>query len=136
MFAAAFNKEIDWLDDDIAVSAHASGYTPDQDNHDYVDDLTSEVANGNGYATGGMSLTGKTLTYSASTNTFTFDANDVQWVASTFTARTMVVRNNTPSTPATRPLLCYQQSDVDISSRTAAFDLIWNANGIFTIVVA
>lgn len=45
---AMMNKEIDWAADAIKVSLHTSSFSPDQDTMDYYDDLTNEVANGNG----------------------------------------------------------------------------------------
>src|SRR4029077_5259541 len=43
-------------------------------------DLTNEVANANGYTTGGVAVTGHTVTPVADVTTF--DCDDVQWVAS------------------------------------------------------
>ena len=38
-----------------------------------------ELANGNGYATGGIALTGKTQTYVPASDLWNLDADDVQW---------------------------------------------------------
>lgn len=43
MLLKAFNKEIDWTADDIKIMLCTSSYTPDQDAHDYKDDITNEV---------------------------------------------------------------------------------------------
>ena len=40
-----------------------SSYSPDRDAHDYQNDLTNEVANGNGYTTGGATLAGCAMSY-------------------------------------------------------------------------
>jgi hypothetical protein len=136
MFTALWNKEIDYDSDTINVMLTTSTYTPDQDVHDYKNDVTNEVASGGGYSTGGATLANKTVTYTASTNKHTLDADDVVWSASNITARTAVVYDNTPSTDATRPLLCYQQSDVDLTSSGGAWTLQWNASGIVEITVA
>jgi len=37
----ALNKEIDWDSDTIKVALLSSSYTPNQDTHDYFDDVTS-----------------------------------------------------------------------------------------------
>lgn len=55
----------DYLSDTIKISLHTSSYTPNLDTHDFVDDLTNEVANGNGYTTGGVTLGSKTAAYVA-----------------------------------------------------------------------
>lgn len=135
LFLAAFNKEIDLLDDVIKVMLCTSSYTPDQDAHDYKDDVTNEIT-GTGYSAGGATLGSKTLTYTGATNKITFDAADVQWPSSTLTARTAVLYDSSPASDATRPLIGYQQSDVDISSSGGNFDLVWNASGIMEITVS
>lgn len=134
-FLAAFNKEVDWIDDTIKAMATTSAYTPDQDVHDYKDDVTNEAA-GTGYTAGGATLGTKTLTYTAGTNVIMLDAADVVWSAATLTARTIVVYDDTPATNATKPLLVYQQSDADISSTDGDFTVQWNASGIATITPA
>lgn len=129
-------KEIDWANDNIAVTLHTVGYVPDQDVHDYSNDLTSEVAAAGGYTTGGKNLASKTMTYTGATNTITLDAADLQWASSTITARVAVIKDDTPATAATKPLIGYQLSDVDISSTGGNYDLVWNASGITSFVVA
>jgi hypothetical protein len=59
-FKALLNKEIDFDSDTIKAILLTSSYTPDVA-HDYKNDLTNEVANGNGYTTGGFTLTGVSM---------------------------------------------------------------------------
>lgn len=59
------NKEIDWDTDAINATLHTAAYTENLDTHDYVDDLTNEVAAGAGYTTGGKVLASKTIGYVA-----------------------------------------------------------------------
>lgn len=61
----SLNKEWDWDSDAITVTLHTASYTPNLDTHDYVDDLTNELANGSGYTTGGVVLSSLTRTYTA-----------------------------------------------------------------------
>ena len=127
---------IDWLSDTIKVSLHTSTMTPDQDTWEFEDDLTNEVANGNGYTTGGATLANKALTYTAGTNTVMLDADDVVWTSSTITARYAVIRDTTPGTPATNPLIGYIDFGQDVSSVDGPFTITWDAAGIGTIVVS
>ncbi len=53
----AFNKEIDWDTDDLRLTLHTATYAPNLDLHDYVDDLTNELATGGGYTAGGLAVT-------------------------------------------------------------------------------
>jgi hypothetical protein len=127
---------IDYLSDTIKVSLHTSSYTPAQDTHVFRSDLTNEVANGNGYTTGGATLANKTLGYTAGTNVIKFDADDVAWADSTITARYAVIYDDTPATDATKPLLGYVDFGADVSSVAAAFTITWAAAGILTITPA
>lgn len=137
MFLAAFNKEIDWLDDVIKTTLHASGYTPDQDVHDFQDDLTNELATAGGYTAGGVTLAGKTLTYTAGTNIIMADANDAVWATASFTtARTAVVADTQSGAAATNPLICYQQESADVPAGGGEFRVAWHADGIFRITVS
>ena len=135
VFTALWNKEIDYDTDDIKAMLTTSTYAPDQDVHNYKDDVTNEVT-GTGYTAAGALLGTKTVTYTASTNKHVLDAADVVWSSSTITARTAVVYDATPSTDATRPLICYQQSDVDISSSAGSWTIQWAAAGIVEITVS
>jgi hypothetical protein len=135
-FLAAFNKEIDFIDDTIKALLTTSSFTPDQDVHDYHNDVTNEVAATGGYSTGGATLASKTLTYTAGTNVVMLDAADLQWATSTITFRNIVVYDDTPGTSATKPLLCYAAGDADTSSTGGNLDVAWNAAGIATITPA
>ena len=78
-----FKGNIDLDSDTFKLSLHTNTYTPNQDTHDYRDDLTNELASGNGYTTGGVALASLALTYDAATNQVRFDVADPSW---TFTA--------------------------------------------------
>lgn len=135
VFKAAFNKEIDWDTDTIKCMLTTSLYTPDQDLHDYYDHVTNEVT-GTGYSAGGVTLTNKTTTYTGATNKHVLDADDAVWATSTITARTAVVYDAQTGVSTTEPLICYQQSDADISSTAGEFRVQWNASGIVEITVS
>ena len=47
---------INLLSDTFKLSLHTGTFTPNQDTHDYRDDLTNELGSGNGYTTGGATL--------------------------------------------------------------------------------
>lgn len=133
-FISAFDKEIDFLADTIKVQLHTSAYTPNQDTHDYQNDLTNEVANGNGYTTGGVTLTSKTN--SSSTNVVTFDSADPQWTSSGsgFTARRLVMLDTTPGTSTTNPLILWSDFGQDeTASGGGTFTYQVNASGWATI---
>lgn len=132
VFTALWNKEIDYDTDTITVLATTSSHTPDQDVHDYLDDITNEVSGGS-YAR--KTLASKTVTYTGATNKHVLDAADVTWTTATFTLRNIHIADTSPGSDATRPLIGYQAADVDINTPGGDFTLQWNAGGIVEITV-
>lgn len=132
----ALNKEIDWDTDTIKVALLSNAYTPDQDAHNYFDDVSTNEVTGTGYTQGGISLTNKTNTYNGATNTIVLDADDVTWSSSTITARYAVVYDASPATNATRPLIGYVDFGSDQSSSNGNFTITWDATGIVRVTVA
>jgi hypothetical protein len=68
----------------VNLALVTDAYTPDRDAHNFRDDFTaSELANGNGYTTGGVTLTGLTWSYDTASDQVRLDCDDPSW---TFTA--------------------------------------------------
>jgi hypothetical protein len=132
----ALNKEIDWDTDTIKVALLTNSYTPDQDAHNYYDDVVANEVTGTGYTAGGNTLANKTNSYNSSTNVITLDADDTTWSSSTITARYAVVYDATPATNATKPLIGYVDFGSDQSSSNGNFTITWDATGIVRITVA
>lgn len=91
----------------LKMALVASGYTPNRDTHDFRNDFTAnEVANGNGYTTGGVALTSVTFSYDSGTQQIRLDFADPSW---TFTADTSwryaIVYVDTGGADSTDPLL-------------------------------
>lgn len=95
--------------------------------------LTNEVANGFGYTTGGQALAN--VTWTNSSGTVTFDADNVSWTASggSITARYAVIYDDTA---ASDELLAVCLLDTTPADATAAdgyqFNINFNASGIFS----
>src|SRR5688572_23469526 len=70
------NATSDWKMMLLTSSSNCNTLT----SHEKYADFTNEVANGNGYTTGGIALTNVTLTRSG--NVVTLDADPVIWTAS------------------------------------------------------
>lgn len=132
---AAFNKEVDWDTDTIKVALLGSGYTPNQDAHDYWNDVSANEISGTGYTTGGATLGSKTATYDAGSNTLKLDAADVVWSSSTLTARYAVIYVAT-GTPSTSVLLGYVDFGTNESSSAGSFTITWHADGILKVIAA
>lgn len=132
----ALNKEVDWDSDTIKVALVSSAYTPNQDSHDYWDDVVANEVSGTGYTAGGQTLEGKTNTYDSANNVIVLDANDVVWSGSTITARYAVVYNDSGATTAQKVLIGYVDFGSEQSSTNGNFTITWDATGIVRITVA
>lgn len=132
----ALNKEVDWDSDTIKVALVSSAYTPNQDSHDYWDDVSANEVSGTGYTAGGAALTSKTATYDSGTNVVILDAADTVWASSTITARYAVVYDDSGATNAQKVLVGYVDFGSDQSSTNGNFTVTWDATGIARITIA
>lgn len=124
-------KKVDWLVDDIRVALVGVGYTPNQDTHDFWDDVVAnELATASGYTAGGIALAGKTITYDAVLNRQAFKANNVSWTFSaSLSWRYAVLYDRTPATDATRPLLAYLDYGA-VQTTSGVVDITWSTDGV------
>jgi hypothetical protein len=95
-------------------------------------DLTNEVANGNGYTTGGVTLTSVTWAHSAGTTTF--DCDNASWTASggSIVARFAVIYSSTSGKLVCYCILDSTPADVTIVTGTT-YTITIDATGVFTI---
>jgi hypothetical protein len=131
----ALNKEVDYDTDTIKVALLTSSYTPNQDAHDYFNDVSTYEVSGTGYTAGGNTLASKTATYDSATNVIILDAADTTWASSTITARYAVIYDST-GTASTSALIGYVDFGSDQSSTNGNFTITWDATGIVRITVA
>lgn len=132
----ALNKEVDWDSDTIKVMLLSSAYSPDQDAHDYLDDVVANQVTGTGYTAGGATLASKTITYDGANNVTVLDAADVTWPSSTVTARYAVIYDDAGATNSQKVLLGYVDFGSDQSSTSGNFTITWDSTGIFRLTVA
>jgi hypothetical protein len=131
----ALNKEVDFDTDTIKVALLSSSYTPDQDAHDYLNDVSTYEVSGTGYTAGGNTLASKTATYDSANNVIVLDAADTTWASSTITARYAVIYDAT-GTSSTSALIGYVDFGSDQSSTNGNFTITWDSTGIVRITVA
>lgn len=98
-----------------------NSYTPNRDTDEFRNTpAANEVANGNGYATGGVTLTGAVWSYDAASDQVRLDVNDPSW---TFTAsktwRYGVGYIDTAGADTTDPLIFLLTWDSDQTVSTA-----------------
>lgn len=96
-------RGLDWANDTVQCGLFSSSYTPDQDAHEFVDDLTNEVTD---VTYSRQTLTSKVLSYSTDDNAATCLSDEVGWTGLNATFRYVVFWKWTGS-DATSPLLFY-----------------------------
>jgi len=126
------NGSVDLDTDAINLSLHTSSYVPDQDAHDYFDDVTNEVV-GTGYTAGGQALANKAVTQDNTDNEGVFDADDVVWTTSTITARYGVLRKARGGASSADELIACLDFGTDKTSTAGSFTVAWNAEGILNL---
>jgi len=126
---------IDMETDTLKISLHASGYTPNQDAHDFYNDVTNEVS-GAGYTAGGETLTGVSLAYDGPTNTLTIDCDDPSWTGATLSGIRYAVVYKDTGTSSTSPLICWMDFITDQSVAGSTFTIVLPGTGLIQATVA
>jgi len=130
--------DLDAGDAYFAVVLLTSSYTPSLTHETYADISGAEVANANGYTTGGV--TPASTAWTESSGTVTFDSNDPSWTASggSIVARYAAlvhVAAGSGDPQSTDKLLCYSLLDntpADLTAVSGApFTVVIHANGYF-----
>ena len=122
------NVDLDTGGDTIKVQLHTSSYTPDVD-HGTNGDLSNEVANGNGYTTGGATLANQSITQDDANDRAYLDADNTEWTSSSFTARYAVVVDTTTS----NSLIGYIDFGTNVSVTSSTFTITWSSDGILRL---
>lgn len=106
-------------------------YSPDYSVHDMYADLSGEVANGNGYTTGGKVITGLNPAITDSpTGTLKYDQDDIAWTSASFTARGSVYYAQPNANDELIIGIAFGQ---DYTATNGTFTIQWPSGGIFTL---
>ena len=127
--------QYNWSDNDnvsIKVALVTSDYTPDFDAHDYFDDISNEVADGDGYTSGGKLTENRVINADDDNDWAEYDADDVVWADSTITARGAVIYI-VGDDAASSPLITYIDFGEDKSSSEGDFTIQFHADGVFRV---
>jgi hypothetical protein len=125
-----FNGDIDLGADTFEVMLTTAAYVPDKDNHSKRSHVTNEVT-GAGYVSGGIALTGVSVTVDAANDRVLFDAADAVWPNSTIAnARYAIVYKVQGANPATDRLCFAYDFGANASSVGAPFTIQWAALGL------
>lgn len=117
----AVTGAIDFDTDTFKLLLTSSGYTPNQDTHDFRDDVTNEVGASGSYSAGGATLTGGAVTYDAATNEVRITWSDVSFTSATITARTAVIYKSRGGASSADELVAYCTDSGDVTSTAGTF---------------
>jgi hypothetical protein len=128
------SNPIAWETDTVKVALCTTTYTPSAAHTQYAD-LTNEVANGNGYTTGGAAVTVGAVTNSSGTDSYPASMASPTWTASSsgFALRYIVFWDDTPTN---NPLILYYDygSTLTLSgSNGDTFTISLSTANLFTV---
>lgn len=124
--ANLMNKVVDLEADTIKVALLNNSHAFTAGDNTWSQVSANELANGNGYTTGGATLASMVVTQGATTS---WDAADSSWTTATFTAYHAVIYDNT----ASDNLICSIDFGGAQSVASGTFTIQWNASGIITL---
>jgi hypothetical protein len=127
--------EINWLGGTIKCALTSNTYVPNQDTHDYFNDITNEVS-GAGYTAGGVTLTSKTADYNTTTNTLTLDAADPTWATVSIAEIRYAIFYVSTGVASTSPLISYMDFEANYAPSSQSFTVTIPATGIATFTAA
>lgn len=113
---------IDFDTDTFKMILVASGYSANKDTHEYRDDVTNEVANGNGYTTGGQTVV-CTVAKDNATDRVTLTFAATNWTTSTITAAGAVLYKSRGGASSADELVFYNDFGGNVSSSNATFSV-------------
>lgn len=113
---------IDIDTDTFHLMLTTSTYVPDQDLHDFRDDVTNEVASSGTYTTGGgNALAGGTFAYNAASNEYRIAWTSPAYTSATITARVAVIYKRRGGASSADELLAYCIEAADVTSTAGTF---------------
>ena len=130
------NGNIDINTDTFKILLTTSAYTPDQDLHDFRNDVTNEVGASGTYATGGGTVT-LTPSYDSASKQIRVATSDLSFTGATITARTAVLYKSRGGASSADELLafCTEASDVTSSAGVYTVDNPAGASLLITLAV-
>lgn len=128
-------RRVDWTGDTLKCSLHTVTYVPNQDTHDFFDDVTNEVT-GTGYTAGGVTLASKSVTYDATSNETRFLFADPSWTTATISGIRVAVLRKDTGTNSTSPLIAYTVLAADDAVTAGTYTLDVDATAVLKITAS
>lgn len=129
-----YQAKVNFTSDPMYCMLCSNGYTPNQDTHQFLSDISHEVV-GSGYFAGGQAVTGIDATYTGSTKKLVVSAGNLNWPSVTFSAAYAVLYMKSPQTATLQPLIGYVDFGGTQSPANQAFYINWPTSGILSMQV-
>ena len=132
--ANLMSKEVDLTNggDAIRVALMGIGHVFDPDNNVWLDVSANELGgSGTGYNTGGELLANQSVTQDDTLDLAKYDADDVQWLAATFSAYHAVLYDDTLLSD---DLIASIDFGGAKTVTGGTFTISWNSNGILRLL--
>jgi hypothetical protein len=124
-------KTMNLTSDTLKGALVTSSYTPNLATDEFWSTpQADEVANGNGYTTGGMTLT--SVTFSVVSGVPTLNFTNLEWTGATFTAAALVIYDAETGTASTEPLIGIVEFGQNESPSAGTLSVSW-ASGVATV---
>src|SRR5512139_558935 len=128
---------IDFDSDTFKIMLCTASYTPDQDAHDYRNDVTNEVSPSGNYAAGGVALQNVSVTYDSASNEVRIVwSPDPAFSNATITARTAVIYKSRGGASSADELVAYCTEATDITSTAGTFTIDLPTTAVLKITAA
>jgi len=130
--AVANGGGVDLNAGNVKVALLSAAYTPDQDAHEFFDDITGEIDASGEYTAGGETLANPTI--STASHNIKFDADDLSLTGVTTSAniKYLIIYNST-GTASTSRLVGYITLETATGGTAVTVNITWNANGVLGI---
>jgi len=121
---------ISWQSTNIKAIALTSSHTPNQDSHDFLDDIIADECTGDGYTSGGVVVSNPSPSYDSSNNIVKLDCDDIIFPGVYITARYIALYDNRVAGNSNKPLIGYIDIGEDLETLGGDLKLIIDDNGI------
>lgn len=128
---------VDFDNDTFKIMLTTSSYTPDQDAHDYRNDVTNEVSPSGTYVAGGATLAGVSVTYDSASNEARIAwTPDPSFTSATITARTAVIYKSRGGASSADELIAYCTESSDVTSTAGTFTIDLPTTAVLKVTAA
>jgi hypothetical protein len=116
----------------IKVALVGASYTPDQDAHDFFNDITNELSASGDYTAGGVALQSPALSVVSHNVKFAAANLALAGVTTSADIKYLVIYRDT-GTAATSPLIGYITLATALGGTNITINIVMNASGVLTI---